>query len=475
MGNLLDAISVRVHSAFPMGQPAKARRIQFNILLLMLGGLLLFILVAINGYQALREVAYTTSMRAQARESLLQSRTVMSLLKDVETGQRGYLLTGDPLYLEPYESGRSRAIPVFADLMRRLAPLSIASAPTEDLQALIERRLELARLNVETRKLEGFDAAQARVKSSVGKQVMDAIRERFDNLDRVLRHEIDRRNQRVVRMTQRAFWSAGLLTTLGIVLTGAAYYLLLREQRRRERAEQALSEANAHLEDTVAARTAELVQARSEIEAFALRLDRGIESERCRLAREVHDQLGQVFTALKMTLNHTLKHVAGVEQDVGRMNGLLDEGIATARRVAGELRPPLLDDLGLGAALTHKAQQFTEHSGVACAVQVEHGERLSPEQATQLYRIVQEALTNVARHAQASQVWIEGEALDGHYRLAVEDNGRGMTETAADSLGLLSMRERAALANGKLELGPGRANGVRVLISLPLGQHEELK
>lgn len=173
-----------------------------------------------------------------------------------------------------------------------------------------------------------------------------------------------------------------------------------------------------------------------------------------------------------MTL-HPLNKVSGIEREVGRMNGLLDDGIATARRIAGELRPPLLDDLGLGAALTHKAQRFTGQSGVPCAVRVQHGERLSPEQATQLYRIVQEALANVARHAQASQVWIEGEAFGGHYRLAIEDNGRGMADMATNSLGLLSMRERAALADGKLELGPGRADGVCVQISLPLGKHEE--
>lgn len=456
-----------------MGQPAKARHIQFNITLLLLGGLLLFVLVAISGYQTLHTVAQTTALRAQARESLLQSRTVMSLLKDVETGQRGFILTGDPAYLEPYEFGLAQLGPAYDGLARQLAALSIAAASTEGLRELIDQRLALARRNVETRKQNGFDAAQALVMSQEGRRVMDAIRARFEHLDRVLRGEIDRRNRRVVQLTERAFWSAGLLTALGIVLTATAFILLQREQRRRARAEQALSDANAHLEGAVAARTAELVQARSEIEAFALRLDRSVESERRRLAREVHDQLGQVFTALRMTLNHGLKHVVGIEREVGRMDALLGEGIATARRIAGELRPPLLDDLGLGAALTHKAQRFAEHSGVPCTVQMQDDARLSPEQATQLYRIAQEALTNVARHAQASQVWIEGEARDGHYWLAVEDDGRGMAGAATASLGLLSMRERAALAGGRLELGAGRAGGVRAQVSLPLREHEE--
>lgn len=461
-----------VPSIFAMGQPAKSRRIQVNITLLLLGGLLLFILVAISGYQTLHTVAQTTALRAQARESLLQSRTVMSLLKDVETGQRGFILTGNSAYLEPYEFGLAQLGPAYDALAQRLAALSIVAAPTEGLRALIDQRLALARRNVETRKQKGFDAAQALILSEEGRRVMDTIRARFEHLDRILRSEIDRRNQRVVYLTERAFWSAGLLTVLGIALTGTAFVLLQREQRRRARAERALSDANVHLEEMVAARTAELVQARSEIEAFALRLDRGIESERRRLAREVHDQLGQVFTALRMTLGHGLKNVEGIEREVGRMDALLGEGIATARRIAGELRPPLLDDLGLGAALTYKAQRFTEQSGVPCTVQVQDAERLSPEQATQLYRIAQEALTNVARHAEAGQVWIEGEVIDGDYWLVVEDNGRGMGGTAKASLGLLSMRERAALSGGKLELGTGRAGGVRVRAGLPLQEHK---
>ncbi|MEW5967544.1 MAG: CHASE3 domain-containing protein [Pseudomonadota bacterium] len=456
-----------------MAQPAKARRIQFSITLLLLGGLLLFVLVAISGYQTLQAVAQTTALRAQARESLLQSRTVMGLLKDVETGQRGFILTGDPAYLEPYESGLAQIGPAYDGLAQRLATLSIEIAPTAGLRQLIDRRLALARRNVEIRRQIGFDAAQALVMSEDGRRVMDAIRARFEHLDRLLRSEIERRNRRVVFLTERAFWSAGLLTGLGIVLTATAFILLQREQRRRARAERALSDANAHLEEAVAARTAELVQARSEIEAFALRLDRGIESERRRLAREVHDQLGQVFTALRMTLNHGLKNAAGIEREAGRMDALLGEGIATARRIAGELRPPLLDDLGLGAALAHKAQRFAEQSGVPCTVQVQDDARLSPEQATQLYRIVQEALTNVARHAGARQVWIAGEARDGRYWLAVEDDGRGMSGAATVSLGLLSMRERAALAGGRLELGAGRAGGVRVRVGLPLQAHEE--
>ncbi|MFP5419452.1 MAG: CHASE3 domain-containing protein [Gammaproteobacteria bacterium] len=445
----------------------------FGAALLMLGGLAVFVLVAFFSHQTLRAMDEATRLRAQARESLLTSARVLSLLKDVETGQRGYVLTGDLVYLGPYTVGLAQVGEAFARLVQGLAHLPVTAAPLDGLDDLIERRLGRARDIVEARKQQGFDAAQRAILSDEGRQLMDAIRGRFADLERLQRAEIDRRNREVVMLKRRAFWVNGALILLGIGLVAAGYVMLWRERQRRARAERALLDVNASLETAVAQRTAELERARSEIEAFALRLDQSVEAERRRLAREVHDQLGQVFTALKMTLNAPFSHTAA-NDTTARMNVLLGEGIATARRIAAELRPPLLDDLGLGAALAHRAQRFAEETGVACETAVEGDAYLPTDRATQLYRIAQEALTNVARHAAASRVWIEGKAADGQYWLAVEDNGHGMPGTIPPgSHGLRNMRERAALAGGRLELAPGRDGGLRVLVRLPLESREE--
>ena len=442
--------------------------------MLMLGGLVLFVLVAYHSYRTLHAVETATNLRAAAWESLLTSHTLLSLLKDVETGQRGYLLTGNPVYLAPYEAGIAQMAPTLARLVRRTAHLPEVSRTLADMAILIDARVALAQRNVEARKHEGFDAAQRLVLSDVGRVTMDVVRDRFATIEVLLRQEIARRDQHVKALRRQASWTEGVMSLLGVSLIVGGYRLLAREQKRRLRAEAALLDANAGLEAAVAGRTAELARARSEIEAFAQRLDQSIEAERRRLAREVHDQLGQVFTALKMTLNHGFHDATDRDDRIARMNALLDDGIATARRIAAELRPPLLDDLGLGAALRHRAQRFAEETGVACAVALEHDERLCPDQATQLYRIVQEALTNVARHAGARQMWIAGQAGGGYYELSVEDDGRGMAADAAGgSLGLLSMRERAALAGGTLTFGPGRAGGLRVQVRLPLDRGQE--
>ena len=127
---------------------------------------------------------------------------------------------------------------------------------------------------------------------------------------------------------------------------------------------------------------------------------------------------------------------------------MLGEGIAIVRRISAALRPPLLDDLGLEAALGLAGRQFAERTGLACEVALADADQLSADQSNQLYRIAQEALTNVARHAQAARVRDRGAAVDGRYRLVVGTTASAWRSRRAPSLGLLSMRERAALAGG---------------------------
>lgn len=443
--------------------------------LLLAGGLLLFILLAYSGFRSLQAVDHETQMRSRARVGLLHAATVLSALKDIETAQRGYVLTADEHYLEPLRAGRDVLEPAFAE-MRAIATPMLAT-DLDALWALVLRRVEMAQRNVDAHRADPAAISPLRARLDEGRAVMSQIRTRFDEIDATLRQEVAQRDTRLLDLKRNAVMWAVLLTASGALLIVTAYVLLQREQARRRRAEAALLAANARLEDTVAARTAALERARAEIEAFAHHLDRSIEAERRRLAREVHDQLGQVFTALKMTAHSNLGGQNNNAAALAQIDTLVADGIATVRRIAATLRPPLLDDLGLGPALALAGRQFGAHVGVNCAVKVDDSDCLNPEHATQLYRIAQEALTNIARHAGASRVWIEGGAVGGNYRLAIEDDGRGMAQstTATPSLGLVSMRERASLSGGSLHIGSGRDGGVRVEISLPLaaGKEEE--
>lgn len=466
------------HADLTTSRPAM-RRPALTAGLLLAGGLLLFILLAYSGYRSLQTVEHETLMRSRASIGLLHAGTVLSALKDIETGQRGYVLTGDEHYLGPFLAGRDALVPAFSAL-RAVATPSHAT-DLDALWALVLGRMELAQRNIDARRTEGAYTARFRALLDQGRTVMDEIRTRFDEVDAGLREEIVHRDKRLLELKRNAVMWAVVLTASGVVLIVIAYLLLQREQARRRRAEAALVDANTHLEDTVAARTAALERARAEIKSFAHELDRSIETERRRLAREVHDQLGQVLTSLKMSAHRTLDGVERGTETLRQIDALVAEGIATVRRIAAALRPPLLDDLGLGPALTLAGRQFGEHASVNCTVKVDDTDCLNPEQATQLYRITQEALTNIARHAGAQRVWITGgvarEAQSGIYRLAIEDDGCGMAQAGTPpittSLGLVSMRERASLAGGSLQVGSGRDGGVRVEVNLPLAGNKE--
>lgn len=451
-----------------MGNSEKKHRVELKAVLFLLIGLSLFIGLAVFDYLTLRAVESATGMRAQSREALLQARTLLSAMKDVETGQRGFLITGQEDYLQPFQSGKGESSLAFARY-RELLPARVgAQQSPETLLSLIDARIALAESNILARRQAGFDAAQARVLSQEGKRVMDRLRTHIAAVDSLLRMEIAFQNRRVDRLRARGVYAAIALTVVGTGLIVLAFAWLLREHKHRLEAEQALAEANDELEAAVTARTHELEQAHTEIEGFARRLDSSIEAERRRLAREVHDQVGQVFTALKMTLSHGFD-CAG-DEALAHAGQLITEGITTARRISASLRPPLLDDLGLDAALGHFTHGLCPPAGIVCHVRLSDDARLDPAQALQLFRIAQEALTNALRHARARTVQIDGEVVDSNYRLIITDDGCGLTGVRADAQGIVNMRERAQLAGGRFTLDSREAGGVRIVVEVPLIQ-----
>lgn len=226
------------------------------------------------------------------------------------------------------------------------------------------------------------------------------------------------------------------------------------------------------LEQRVAERTSALEAAHRQLQDFTIRLDRSVEEERQRISREVHDQLGPVFTGLRMNL---LMHGAGLSPEFrAQADALLDSGITVARRIASELRPPLLDDLGLALALRHLAESSVKGAATRLVVDIEDDVQLGMHQANQLFAIAREALTNIGRHAQASQIRLDGVRDGNEYRLLIENDGRPYDESQvrADALGIVGMRERAALAGGTLTVQAGREGGATVIVRIPLPPEE---
>lgn len=217
-------------------------------------------------------------------------------------------------------------------------------------------------------------------------------------------------------------------------------------------------------------------------QALAVRLLNAREEEAARIARDIHDLPGQGFTVLGMDVAWLKKRLsarhggpdAPVLERLRAMASLIEANIASVRRLATELRPPILDDLGLLPTIEWQAEEFEARSGIRCEFRAWPGiPALDPTRSIVVLRVLQEALTNVARHAEATRVVIHASAEPGLVCLEVRDNGSGIRDhqiSAPESLGLWSMRERAALVGGRVAITGAPGTGTTVTLRVPEGQ-----
>ena len=221
----------------------------------------------------------------------------------------------------------------------------------------------------------------------------------------------------------------------------------------------------------------ERVRAQQERSAFAAAAHTIREEEKSKVARELHDELAQSLTALKMDTDWVRDNVAVAPQQalqkLAEMMVLIDGAVASTRRIASDLRPLLLDDLGLVPAIEWLAGNFSQRHGVACRLSVAEDLELQEPYATAVFRMVQESLVNVAKHAGATQVDVRVELRDGKILLEVSDDGKGFDVAAPrrpGSLGLMGLHERAELLEGTVTLTSTPGAGTRVDIRMPLPQ-----
>jgi PAS domain S-box-containing protein len=238
---------------------------------------------------------------------------------------------------------------------------------------------------------------------------------------------------------------------------GERYYtVILRDTTLRKQAEDALRQSQRELREL----SARVLEAREE--------------EKAHIARELHDELGQLLTALKMDLGWLRERLPDAELALraAEMGALLDRTVSATRRIMADLRPMMLDDLGLGDAAAWLVDDFAKRSGIACRFELaEDLEEVSKAVGTAVYRAIQESLTNIARHAGAKNAWVNVAMDEGALQVEVEDDGRGIAQAdlaKARSLGLRGMRERISFLGGSLEIGRAPRGGTRVRLRVPL-------
>jgi signal transduction histidine kinase len=219
-------------------------------------------------------------------------------------------------------------------------------------------------------------------------------------------------------------------------------------------------------------------------DALALRLEGAREDERARVARELHDELGQVLTSLKLEFMWLVDELKKNDPKPGiqlvnklqALTGLIEVSIQSVRQISADLRPAMLDHLGLKEAIQWEATKFEARTGIRCRLswEVNHAPSDRTRQLA-LFRILQEALTNVARHAHAGAVRIGLRERGRTLTLTVRDNGRGITKeemTRVESIGLLGMNERARLLGGRVAIAGAPGRGTSVTVRIPSSPHD---
>jgi len=221
-----------------------------------------------------------------------------------------------------------------------------------------------------------------------------------------------------------------------------------------------------------------LARSHDELRQLSAALQTIREQERTYIARELHDDLGQLLASLLMDLALLRQTDGNSPHTLGLMSAMqanLATAIASLRRIATNLRPRALDDGGLYFALQGLRDDFAQRHGIACTLYADEGElQLDDAASTAVFRIVQEALTNIARHAEATQVTISVYRLDGELLVTIRDNGRGISALDLEksgSLGLVGMRERVWNLQGEIVVAGDEPSGTRIDIVLPIRQH----
>jgi PAS domain S-box-containing protein len=249
----------------------------------------------------------------------------------------------------------------------------------------------------------------------------------------------------------------------------------VRDVTKRKKLEEALKRSHEELELQVIARTSELKTANDRLRNLAAHLQSIREEERTNIARDIHDELGQTLTAIKMAFSWILDKYGDHKEIFDKSNSMLDAINATilsVKRICTELRPSILDHFGLVAALQWQANEFKNRSGIECKYSSEPDDiELDKERSTVLFRIFQEALTNVLKHANASKVTARLIRKDDHVILEIADNGIGITDEQLSKLqtfGLIGMSERVYPWGGKVEITSEKSGGTTVKVIMPL-------
>ena len=424
---------------------------------------LAMLLISESSYRQAIATFESLGVQGQARTNI---EVLWRSLTDAETGQRGYLLTGRDEYLKPYVDAQGR-------VATAVSWLNDYYATSPDTAALMNRVSQasgnkLAELAETIRLHDGGkeDAWRGVVLSNIGQEQMDAVRSLSQAL---LEHE-----NASVAVGRESLGQTLLVNRLGVAAMTAlsllALYMYLRQTtallRQRDEQRRLVQIERDQFEGQVLQRTAQLTE-------LARHLQSVREDERHHLARELHDELGALLTAAKLDVARLKSRLGAVTPEVAeRLQHLsegLNSGIALKRRIIEDLRPSSLSNLGLVAALDILVREWGQRADIKVDAEFEPVQ-LRPAGELTVYRLVQEALTNITKYAKATAVEVRLSSTDGQVSVSVRDNGLGfdMKAPRSSAHGLLGMRYRLETEGGQLAMQSAPGKGTLIRADLPV-------
>lgn len=420
-----------------------------------------------NYWQSRKDVA-ELSQRLNVQRQLQSFATA---LVDAETGQRGYLLTGDDRYLEPYRRATARLSALSEKLGGYYQGDAQGQALLSQVTLATNAKLTELDLTIRMRRQGQLGAVGDAIATDVGREKMDAARA---GITALIDHEEGRRwtvAGRWERMRDAARYAIALASLLVVV----AFFFVMRQSvqvtREREVQRRALQAERDALDATVDRRTEELVRLASHLQSSR-------EDERAKLARELHDELGAVLTAAKLDVAWMGAKLKGADPalvaKLQALKSVLETGIQLKRRIIEDLRPSLLSNLGLVPALERLVEEHRQRTSGRVTSDIDSEIDLPEDMALVIYRIAQEALTNVQKYASASSVHVALRRLPNHLELRVSDDGAGFEPTAvsASRQGLAGMRHRLMSIRGALQVDSAPGRGTVITARVPLDEVE---
>jgi signal transduction histidine kinase len=406
---------------------------------------------------------HDSALREQALDEFL------ALITDAESVQRGYLLTGEPSYLRAYGIAAAKIQPALDELHGAYLFPAERAAAVQQLRVLTGRRLGELDESLAKFRQSGTPAAVGLVGTHVGERTTEEILGKIAILRDAESGEFaaaTKQWESDLRLSRRIA-GAGAVFNIGLVIL--ASLLVYGDMRRRARQATDLQSQKLELTRQVDERTHELT-------ALSTHLQGVSEQEKSALSRELHDELGGLLVAARMDLSWLQKHLPtsdpGIEQRFKRIHEYLSAGVDLKRRVVEELRPTLLDNMGLFTALRWQFKESCRRAGLSCSETIPEVElKFNSNAAIGVFRVAQEALTNILKHADAKSADLAVDVQRDTFVLRICDDGKGLPLKplhTATSHGLSSMKHRIAALGGQWEIHAPPTGGTIVTARIPL-------